>query len=140
MTGAPAVVSAVPLDRTDLDDDGIIYVLEDAFLSNPDNPLSRDLPDLNISSSGIMSLSFRAPADTEKVGGTEDGTLFSASENLIFNIQLSDDLRNWTQDASLLDTDLFTAGGLGRIVSAKQTNAIGAGAKRHMRVGVERRR
>ncbi len=133
------IESLSPLDTTDLDGDGIVYLLEDALQSDPNDASSRELPQFDVTASDRMALSFEVPGDTTKLNGTENGILFSASENLIFNIQLSNELESWSQSSALLDTDLFTLGGR-RVVVAEQVSPIGDGARKYMRLEVLRLR
>lgn len=137
--GGLPIRSYSPLDTTDLDGDGIVYLLEDGFRSDPDSAASSALPEFEVSAGGHMSFTFEAPSDIKKFNNVENGILISAAESMFFNIQMSDDLATWTQASNLLDTDIFTVNGR-KFIVAEQVDPIGGGAKRYMRVEVLRYR
>ena len=114
----------------DTDKDGQPYLVEVALRGNPNNPTVRGEIDYSLAN-GKPAVVFQALAGTSKLSNS---TLYSASNSLFYEIQVSDDLKNWVLSDSALDTDVFTINGRTIVTSVQNSNAGAVGSHPFMRV------
>ncbi|MDQ8188751.1 hypothetical protein [Roseibacillus persicicus] len=117
-----AVVS-LPLDITDFDGDGLLYVMEEATRTNPAVPNDGNQPFTFSLSGGRASLTFSGVTGTGKVGNDES-FLRSDEGKMIYEIEGSYDLVNWSANSARWDTEIFTISGRGVVISSQQTSLL----------------
>ncbi|GHC42052.1 hypothetical protein [Roseibacillus persicicus] len=102
-------VSYRPKDVTDLDGDGLPYVLEEVLGTDPDVPNPQALT-FGMSASSMASLSCLVTGDLARVN-TSDSYFYSAEKEIALEVQYSTNLSFWREAVVEVDTDLFQISG-----------------------------
>ncbi|BCX46848.1 hypothetical protein HAHE_07560 [Haloferula helveola] len=124
---------STPTDFTDEDQDGIIYLFEDAFHSDPLVPNRDSLPIFSIENVGGMeylALSFLGDS-----GGSGNNPYVAT--DFTYSVELSHDGTSWSTTGTVLK-DRFTIPGRGTVSTIRSQYPIGDFTKELLRVKVER--
>lgn len=125
-------------EMTDNDGDGLSYLYEQAFVSNPSSSSSRGGPSFSLQQ-GKPNLTATVLADTQKLANS-NAFFFSSIAQIEYVVEVSDDLKTWDPAEQEVTSDLFTIQGR-RILVVTQNGKVSDGsAKAYMRMGVRKLR
>ena len=130
---APNLRVGTPIENTDLDHDGFIRFLEEAFHMNPSAPDADQGPIFSVAKVGgedYLTLSYLSDS-----GGSGGNPYLTA--DYVYQVEVSTDGITWSTDPSrVILADRFTITGRGTVSTVRSTQPIGSLAHEFMRVRV----
>ena len=124
------------IDITDADADGFPFLLEEAFLMDPENPDLGDAPILDVqevAGKRYLHCTFRSQS-----GGTGSNPYIST--NFEYAAQVSENFSRWSHAASdIVLKDRFSIPGRGTVQVFRSTRPVEPGRREYIRVRVLRR-